>query len=103
MVNSVKKILLVDDEKRLLNSMEQRLLLMGFDVMKASSGTRAVEIAKKTQPDMAIVDLKMPDMDGLMTITKLKEIIPDLKTVLLTGYGSKKNKTGNKNPWLGLF
>ena len=96
MMNSVKKILLVDDEKRLLNSMEQRLLLMGFDVLKASSGTRAVEIAKKTQPDMAIVDLKMPDMDGLMTITKLKEIIPDLKTVLLTGYGSKKTEQETK-------
>ena len=41
------KILLVDDEERLLNSMGQRLTLMGFEVMKASSGTEAVEIAEK--------------------------------------------------------
>ena len=92
MINTVKKILLVDDEERLLNSMGQRLALMGFEVMKASSGTKAIEIAKKNQIDLAIVDLKIPDMDGLVTITKLQEITPDLKTVLLTGYGSQKTK-----------
>lgn len=92
MINAVKKILLVDDEERLLNSMGQRLALMGFEVMKASSGTKAIEIAKKNQIDLAIVDLKIPDMDGLVTITKLQEITPDLKTVLLTGYGSQKTK-----------
>ena len=96
MISAVKKILLVDDEERLLNSMGQRLALMGFEVMKASSGTKAIEIAKKTKIDLAIVDLKMPDMDGLITITKLKEIIPDLKTVLLTGYGSEKTKQKTK-------
>ena len=92
MTNPVKKILLVDDEERLLNSMAQRLVLLGFEVIKASSGTKAVKIAKKNYIDMAIVDLKMPDMDGLVTITKLKEIIPDMKTILLTGYGSEKIK-----------
>ncbi len=89
MINPVKKILLVDDEERLLNSMGQRLALMGFEVVKASSGTKAVELSRKTQLDLAIVDLKMPDMDGLMTISKLQKITPDLKTILLTGYGSK--------------
>jgi DNA-binding NtrC family response regulator len=92
MINAVKKILLVDDEERLLNSMSQRLVLMGFEVMKASSGTKAIEIAKKNQIDLAIVDLKIPDMDGLVTINRLQEITPDLKTVLLTGYGSQKTK-----------
>lgn len=96
MTNPVKKILLVDDEERLLNSMGRRLTLMGFEVMKASSGTKAVQIAEKNQLDLAIVDLKMPDMDGLMTITRLKEISPDLKTVLLTGYGSEKTKQKTK-------
>ncbi len=92
MINVVKKILLVDDEERLLNSMGQRLVLMGFEVMKASSGTKAIEIAKNNQIDLAIVDLKIPDMDGLVTINRLQEITPDLKTVLLTGYGSQKTK-----------
>jgi DNA-binding NtrC family response regulator len=90
MTDNKKHILLVDDEERLLNSMAQRILLLGFVPVKASSGIKALEIAKKTRIDLAIVDLKMPDMDGLVTITKLKEMVPDLKTVLLTGYGSEK-------------
>lgn len=89
MTHALKRILLVDDEERLLNSMAQRLALLGIEAVKVSSGTDAVEIAKKTNFDLAIVDLKMPDMDGLATITQLKEISPDLKTVLLTGYGSE--------------
>ena len=87
-----KHILLVDDEERLLNSMAQRISLLGFEPVKASSGVQALEIAKKTRIDLAIVDLKMPDMDGLVTITKLREMLPDLKTVLLTGYGSEKTR-----------
>ena len=90
MMNRIKKILLVDDEERLLDSMAQRLTLLGFEAVKASSGTKAIEIASKSKIDLAIVDLKMPDMDGLTTITKLKQIAPGLKTVLLTGYGSEK-------------
>lgn len=85
-----KKILLVDDEKRFLDSLSKRISLLGFVPIKASSGFEAIEAAKKTAFDLAVVDLKMPDMDGLVTITKLKEILPDLRTVLLTGYGSEK-------------
>ncbi|MCF8113492.1 MAG: sigma 54-interacting transcriptional regulator, partial [Desulfotignum sp.] len=92
MSGNQKNILLVDDEERLLNSMAQRISLLGFAPIKASSGIKALEIAKTTRIDLAIVDLKMPDMDGLVTITKLKEMVPDLKTVLLTGYGSEKTK-----------
>jgi len=103
MINVVKKILLVDDEERLLNSMGQRLALMGFEVMKASSGTKAIEIAKKNQIDLAIVDLKIPDMDGLVTINRLQEITPDLKTVLLTGYGSQKIKQKTQKLGSGYF
>lgn len=97
MINSIKKILLVDDEERLLTSMAQRIALLGFEPVMASSGTKAIEIVSKTKVDLAIVDLKMPDMDGLMTITRLKEIAPDLKTVLLTGYGSEKVRRETQN------
>jgi two-component system response regulator AtoC len=87
-----KIILLVDDEERLLDSISKRISLLGFTPLKASSGVEAIEIAKNTHIDLAIVDLNMPEIDGLVTITKLKEIIPNLKTILLTGYGSEKTK-----------
>ena len=90
MANTSPKILLVDDEKKFLNSMAQRLKLLGFDPVKALSGREAIALAKNSRLDLAIVDLKMPDMDGLVTITKLKEIQPGLRSVLLTGYGNEK-------------
>ena len=90
MANASPKILLVDDEKKFLNSMGQRLKLLGFDPLKAVSGREAIALAKNSRFDLAIVDLKMPDMDGLVTITKLKEIQPGLRSVLLTGYGNEK-------------
>jgi two-component system response regulator AtoC len=92
MTNTTLKILLVDDEEKFLNSIAERLRLLGFDPLKASSGRHALELAKNARIDLAIVDLKMPDMDGMVTITKLKEIYPDLRSVLLTGHGSEKVK-----------
>jgi len=92
MSDIIKKILLVDDEEKFLNSIAERLKIIGFDPLKASSGLEALALAKNNPIDLAIVDLKMPDMDGLVTIAKLKEIYPDLRSVLLTGYGSEKVK-----------
>ena len=92
MANTNLKILLVDDEEKFLNSIAERLRLLGFDPLKASNGRQALELAKNNRIDLAIVDLKMPDMDGIVTITKLKEIYPDLRSVLLTGHGSEKVK-----------
>jgi two-component system response regulator AtoC len=90
--HATTKILLVDDEEKFLNSIAERLRILGFDPLKATGGRQALELAKTNRIHMAIVDLKMPDMDGLVTITKLKEIYPDLRSVLLTGYGSEKVK-----------
>ena len=83
-------ILLVDDEKKFLDSISERIRLKGFEPLSVSSGEEAIDIAKKTNIDMAIVDLNMPGIDGLTTITKLKELHPAIKTVLLTGYGNEK-------------
>ena len=85
-------ILLVDDEKKFLDSIAERIRLRGFEPFPVTSGKEALEIARKTKFYAAVVDLKMPDMDGLTTITKLKEIHPQIKTVLLTGFGDEKVK-----------
>jgi len=86
------KVLLVDDETEFLESLSERFELRGFEVYKAQSGQEALELAQKTRVHAAVVDLKMPDMDGLVTITKLKEIQPKIKTILLTGFGNEKVK-----------
>jgi ActR/RegA family two-component response regulator len=88
--NKKISILLVDDEKKFLDTISERIRLKGFEPLLATSGKEALEIARKNKIYAAVVDLKMPDMDGLVTITKLKEIQPETRTVLLTGFGDEK-------------
>jgi len=86
------KILLVDDEQEFLDSISERMRLRGFEPTLALNGEEAIELAKQEKFDAAVVDLKMPGIDGVATITKLKELRPKMKTVLLTGFGNEKVK-----------
>ena len=83
-------ILLVDDEPQFLESVAERVRLKGFEVLTAANGAEALEVAAKQDIHLAVVDLKLPDMDGLVVITKLKERQPHVRTILLTGYGDDK-------------
>lgn len=85
-------LLLVDDNEKFLNSMAERAKLKGYDVLTATSGKDALEIAKKTFVNIAVVDQQMPEMEGLVVITQLKSMNPDIQTLLLTGHGDEKLK-----------
>jgi DNA-binding NtrC family response regulator len=86
------RVLVVDDEKDFVDSLKERMELRDMEVTPAYSGEDALEKAHEKKFHAAIVDLKMPGIDGLVTITKLKEINPKIHTVLLTGYGDEKTK-----------
>ena len=96
MIDETLIILLVDDEKKFLDTISDRIRLKGFEPLLAASGKEALEIARKHKVYAAVVDMKMPDMDGLETITKLKEIDPEITTVLLTGFGDEKVREAAK-------
>lgn len=85
-------ILLVDDNESFVNTLAERIRLKGCDTLVALNGREALEIARSNRIQMAVVDHEMPDMDGLVVITKLKEIDPDIRTLLLTGHGDEKLK-----------
>jgi len=89
-------ILLVDDNLKFLKSIAERTRLKGFNVFTASSGKQALEIAQKQSIHVAVVDQRMPDMEGLVVITKLKGLIPDIQTILLTGHGDEKLKEASE-------
>jgi len=82
------RILLVDDEKTLLEYLSKRLLRQGFTVKATFSGEEAVEVAKEEHYDVAVVDLKMPGMDGVEVQKRLREIQPFIQCIVLTGHGS---------------
>ncbi len=80
------KILVVDDVKIVCMGVEAELGDAGFDVRSANSGKEAVEKAKKEKFDIAFIDLVMPEMDGVETCQKIKEISPATEVVLISGH-----------------
>lgn len=82
------KLLLVDDEVEFLESLSQRLSLRDFEVTTATEGKQAVKAAKKGQFDVAILDLRMPGMDGTEVLKTLKKKHKWLEVIMLTGHGS---------------
>jgi DNA-binding NtrC family response regulator len=82
------KLLIVDDEIRFLQTLTQRLGLRDFDVTPVSNGQDALEMASRQSFDLALVDLKMPGMDGEEVLEKLKQQHPFIEVVILTGHGS---------------
>jgi DNA-binding NtrC family response regulator len=82
------KVLLVDDEPHFVKLLAERLAGRGFNVETAGGGTEAIDRAKEEAYDAIVLDLLMPEMDGLETLKQLKEINPDLQVILLTGHGT---------------
>ena len=82
------KVLLVDDEPHFIKMLAERLSVRGFSVETAGGGSEAVERVKEEPYDAIVLDLLMPEMDGLETLKQLKEINPDLQVILLTGHGT---------------
>lgn len=82
------KLLIVDDEVKFLDSIAQRLEMRGFDVTKAIDGEEAVKWATARKFDLALLDLKMPGMDGKQVLEILKKEHKYLEVIILTGHGS---------------
>ncbi|MGO4541484.1 response regulator [Paenibacillus sp. YIM B09110] len=82
-----KKVLIVDDQNGI------RILLMevfsseGYDTFQASNGKLALEIVKRDAPDLVLLDMKIPGMDGLEILKHVKTINRDIKVIMMTAYG----------------
>jgi len=84
------KLLLVDDEEGFVNVLANRLAKRGVDVTKACSGSEAIQTLRKQDFDVAVLDLKMEDMDGLEVLKIFKKMDPELVVIMLTGHGSEE-------------
>jgi len=82
------KLLIVDDDEKFLKTIAERLGLKDFDVTTASEGNQALKAAKKDKFDVAILDLKMPGMDGMEVLQSLKKKHKFLEVIILTGFSS---------------
>lgn len=85
-------ILLVDDNPKFLNAVANRIQLQGHEPLTALNGKEALDIMQTKKVHLAIIDQRLPDMDGLDLIARLKEIDSTIPSSLLTGHGDVKLK-----------
>jgi DNA-binding NtrC family response regulator len=83
-----EKVLLVDDEEDFLEVLAERMASRGIEVSTATSAAEAIRMAEKESFDAIIVDLMMPEMDGLEALKLIKEKKPESQVILLTGHAT---------------
>lgn len=88
MTNGKISLLIVDDEVPFLEAIARRLRMRDFDVVTAANGPAALEAARRQLFDLALLDLKMPGMNGREVLEALREQHHFLEVIILTGHGS---------------
>ena len=81
------KLLIIDDEVEFASTLCQRLLLRGIDATDVYSGTEGLAKLAEIAPEIVLLDLKMPGMNGLDVLTAIKKHDPTIEVIMLTGHG----------------
>jgi DNA-binding NtrC family response regulator len=85
------RLLLVDDEVGFVDVLTKRISRRGIDVTTALSGSEALQALRHQDFDVAVLDLKMEDMDGIEVLKIFKKMVPEMQVIMLTGHGSEKS------------
>lgn len=85
------RILIIDDDEIVRKSCERILSPEGFLIISAKDGKEGLKLLSKKTFDLVLTDLRMPDMDGIEVLKKVKEIGPDIEVIVITGYGTIKS------------
>ncbi len=83
-----KRILVVDDDERVLKSIKGVLEDEGFHVTTARSGEEALQLSAQNGPDVALLDIWMPGMDGIEALKRLKKVAPRCEVVMISGHAT---------------
>lgn len=81
-------VLMVDDESDFLDAAKSALIRRGIRVFTALSGASAIAEIKERVPDVIVLDVRMPDIDGVQLFYRIQAVYPDIPVILLTGHGS---------------
>jgi DNA-binding response OmpR family regulator len=95
------KVLLVDDEVEFVNTLGQRLKMRDLHVDTVYDGQQALSFITRTEPDVIVLDLKMPGLYGIDVLREIKKINRTIQVIVLTGHGSEKDEEEAKK--LGGF
>ncbi|MBI9089969.1 MAG: response regulator [Desulfobacterium sp.] len=86
------KVLLVDDEREFVQTLSERLMMREMSSAVAYDGESALSIVDEDEPEVMILDLKMPGIDGIEVLKKVKATKPEIEVIILTGHGSEADK-----------
>ena len=86
------KVLLVDDEKEFVEALSERLQLRNMETSVVYDGQSALDLIQNNPPGVMIIDLKMPGIDGLEVLEKVKQTRPEIEVIVLTGHGSEQDR-----------
>ena len=95
------KILLVDDEEEFVKALSERMQMRNLLADVALSGEEAMNTMDENLPDVMVLDLKMPGMDGMEVLRRAKKAYPGVQIIMLTGHGSEKDEQEARR--LGVF
>jgi CheY-like chemotaxis protein len=86
------RILLVDDEKEFVQTLSERLQTRKMDAAVAYDGEEALSLVKSEEPEVMVLDLKMPGIDGIEVLRRMKRDHPNVEVIILTGHGSEREE-----------
>jgi len=86
------KILLVDDEQEFIETLSERLQMRDLDSHAVFDGKTALAQVQSHPPQVMIIDLKMPGMDGIQVLKQVKQTHPCIRVIILTGHGSEQDR-----------
>ena len=95
------KILLVDDEKEFVETLSERIRMRDHDSKVALNGEEALKHIDDDLPDVVVLDLKMPGIDGMEVLKRIRNAYPNVQVIMLTGHGSEKDEKEARK--LGAF
>lgn len=98
--NSIK-VLLVDDEKEFVETLSERLGFRDMETTVVYDGKSALDCIQKDPPEVMIIDLKMPGIDGMEVLKEVRQTRPGIEVIVLTGHGSEQDREKCMN--LGAF
>ena len=85
-------VLLVDDEQEFVETLSERLIMRDIGSAVAYDGQSALDLIAEDEPEVMILDLKMPGIDGIEVLRRVKATRPDIEIIILTGHGSEADR-----------
>ncbi|HMF85913.1 MAG TPA: response regulator [Nitrospiraceae bacterium] len=86
------KLLVIDDEQGIRNLLDTLLSRKGYDVVLADGGRKGLELIRRERPDVVVLDLKMPGMDGVTVLQQVRSLNPKQPMIILTGAGTPETE-----------